>query len=92
MKLYVCYGTFPTPRPGGHPCGNAHKALRQAGHDPKVVKTYGFGALPDALNGPRRKHVKKISGNSWVPVLELDDGTVISGSKEIMAWAGANQA
>jgi len=42
MKLYVCWGTFQTPRPGGHPCGNAHKALVAAGHDPEVVRTYGF--------------------------------------------------
>ena len=53
MKLYVCYGTFRSPRPGGHPCGNAYRALKDAGHDPEVVKTYGWGALPDALNtGP----------------------------------------
>ena len=91
MKLYVCYGTFPTPRPGGHPCGNAHKALRDAGHDPEVVRTYGFGLLPDALNGPRRAEVKRLSGNPWVPTLVLDDGTVIDGSKQIVAWAGANR-
>lgn len=24
MKLFVCWGTFPTVRPGGHPCANAH--------------------------------------------------------------------
>jgi len=42
MKLYVCWGTFQTPRPGGHPCANAHKALVAAGHDPEVVRTYGF--------------------------------------------------
>jgi len=42
MKLYVCWGTFQIPRPGGHPCGNAHKALVAAGHDPEVVRTYGF--------------------------------------------------
>jgi hypothetical protein len=92
VKLYVCYGTFPTPRPGGHPCANAHRALRDAGHDPEVVRTYGFGALPDALNGPRRAEVKRLTGNSWVPVLVLDDGTVIDGSKQIVAWAGANRA
>ena len=31
MKLYVCYGTFNTPRPGGHPCANAYHALTDAG-------------------------------------------------------------
>ena len=92
MKLYVCYGTFPTPKPGGHPCANAARALRAAGHDPEVVRTYGFGALPDALNGPRRAAVKRLSGQTWVPVLELDDGTVSADSKAIAAWAAAHPA
>ena len=92
MKLYVCYGTFTTtPRPGGHPCGNAHRALREAGHDPEVIKSYGLGALPDFLNRTRgRQAVKRLTGNNWVPVLELDDGEVVAGSHEIMAWAGAH--
>ena len=38
MKLYVCWGTFKNPlRPGGHPCGNAYHALKDAGHDPEVL-------------------------------------------------------
>jgi glutathione S-transferase-like protein len=92
LKLYVCYGTFKSPRPGGHPCGNAYRALQAAGHDPEVVKTYGWGALPDALNTGRRKEVKRLSGNTWVPVLVTDDDSVISGSKEIAAWAQEHPA
>lgn len=93
MNLYVCYGTFnTTPRLGGHPCGNAHRALQEAGHSPRVVRTYGWGALPDALQPPRRRHVKRLTGSTWVPVLELDDGTVVSGSEEIEAWASAHPA
>jgi hypothetical protein len=94
MKLYVCYGTFTkTPRPGGHPCGNAHSALQDAGHDPKLVKSYGWGVLPDALNMSKgRREVRKLTGESWVPVLVTDDDEVISGSKEIIAWAKAHPA
>jgi hypothetical protein len=92
MKLYVCWGTFHSPRPGGHPCGNAFRALTGAGHDPEVEKVYGLGLLPDALNGPGRKKVKELTGKSWVPALQLDDGEVISGSKEIAAWAEAHPA
>ena len=91
MKLYVCWGTFPTPRPGGHPCRNAYTALRDAGHDPDVVKSYGLGMLPDAANQTAgRKRAKELTGNTWVPVLELDDGTAIDGSKKIAEWAKAN--
>jgi hypothetical protein len=93
MKLYVCWGTFPTPRPGGHPCANAFHALKDAGHDPEVVKSYGLGVLPDALNRTRgRREVQELTGNSWVPALLLDDGTVIDGSHEIVDWAAANPA
>ena len=93
MRLYVCYGTFPTPRPGGHPCGNAYNALRDAGHEPEVVRSYGWGALPAALNATKgRKRARELTGKSWVPVLELDDGTGIGGSDQIIAWAKANPA
>ena len=93
MKLYVCYGTFQTPRPGGHPCANAHDALRKAGHDPQVVRSYGLGMLPSIFNQtPGRRRVKELTGKSWVPVLETDDGEVVAGSREIVAWAQANRA
>jgi hypothetical protein len=93
MKLYVCYGTFQTPRPGGHPCGNAHDVLKEAGHSPDVVKSYGFGALPDFLNRTSgRREVKKLTGQSWVPVLVTDDGEIVQGSKKIEDWARANPA
>ena len=90
MKLYVCYGTFRSPRPGGHPCGNAYQALKDAGHEPDVVRSYGLGPLPDFLQTGRRKEVKRLTGNPWVPTLVLDDGEVIDGSKEIVAWAKDN--
>jgi hypothetical protein len=90
MKLYVCYGTFPTPRPGGHPCKTAHDALREAGHRPEVIRTYGFGPLPDFT--PGRKEVRRLTGQSWVPVLVTDDGEAIHESKAIVAWAKAHPA
>ena len=93
MKLYVCWGTFPTPRPGGHPCANAYEALKAAGHDPEVIKAYGLAILPDTPFNQTsgRKRAKELTGSSMVPVLELDDGTAIGGSKEIAAWAEANR-
>ena len=94
MKLYVCYGTFTAaPRPGGHPCGNAYKALKEAGHEPDVVRSYGLGMLPEFFNQtPGRKEVKRLTGNNWVPVLVTDDETVVQGSDKIIDWAKANPA
>jgi hypothetical protein len=91
MKLYVCWGTFRSPRPGGHPCRNAHEALREAGWDPEVEKVYGLGILGDALN-PTRKKIRDLTGQNMVPVLETDHGEVISGSKAIASWARDNPA
>lgn len=94
MKIYVCYGTMKTPRPGGHPCSTAHDALVAAGHEPEVVKSYGLGFLPDKPFNQTggRKRAKELTGSSMVPVLELDDGTAIGGSKEIIAWAKGHPA
>lgn len=92
MKLYIGWGTFPAPwRPGGHPCANAYHALRDAGYEPDLIKSYGFAPLPAALNDTRgRREVQELTGNRWVPTLVLDDGTVIDDSKNIVAWARAN--
>lgn len=94
MKLYVCYGTFTvTPRPGGHPCGNAHRALREAGHRPEVIRSYGLGILPDVFNRTQgRQEVRRLTGNRMVPTLVLDDGTVIDGSRQIVDWARSHPA
>ena len=95
MKLYVCWGTFPTPLlPGGHPCRDAYIALRRAGHEPKIVRSYGAAMLPDIPFNltPQRIHVKRATGNSEVPMLETDDGEVIQGSRQIVAWAQRHRA
>ena len=93
MKLYVCWGTFATPRPGGHPCRNAYLALKQAGHEPEIVKSYGLAPLPGVFNRTRgRREVSELTGDRWVPTLPLNDGTVLDGSRAIVDWAGANPA
>lgn len=77
-------------RPGAHPCKRAHDALRATGHSPEVVRAYGFAGLPDIT--PARKEVKRLTGESFVPVLVLEDGQVISDSENIVAWARENPA
>lgn len=93
MKLYICYGTFPSPRPGGHPCKNAYEALKEAGHEPEVVRTYGAGLLPENVNRVAgRGVVIEKTGQKMVPVLELDDGQTVYPSQKIVAWAKENPA
>jgi hypothetical protein len=95
MKLYVCYGTWTAGKPlHAHPCGEANKALVEAGHRPEVIHSYGLGLLPGVINdlSAGRRAVKEMTGNYWVPVLVLEDGPVIQGSKKIIAWARTNPA
>jgi hypothetical protein len=89
MRLYVCWGTFWTPRPGGHPCHNAHRALLEAGWDPEVVRVHGLGIGPEILQWKTagREEVERLTGSPTVPVLVTDDGAVISESSRIREWA-----
>jgi hypothetical protein len=98
VELYVCWGTFPVPwprrgaswRPGAHACKKAHDALKRAGHQHDVKRVYSFGQLPDLT--PGRRHVRRLTGQSFVPVLVLDSGETVAGSDSIVAWAEQNPA
>lgn len=94
MRLYVCWGTFQTPRPGGHPCHNAHQALRMAGHDPEVVKVRGLGVGPRLTQWVTegRREVERLSGQRAVPVLVTDSGEVVADSRRIVEWAERHPA
>jgi len=94
VKLYVCWTTVQTPRPGGHPCHNAHEALRLAGYEPEVTKVRGLGIGPRFMHlmTDGRREVERLSGQRAVPVLVTDDGEVVADSKRIIEWAEANPA
>ncbi|MGI8845308.1 MAG: glutathione S-transferase N-terminal domain-containing protein [Thermoleophilaceae bacterium] len=96
MKLYVCYGFLKNltggPRPGGHPCGVALKALVDAGHDPEVEGVGGMGGVPLLDRTKGRQKVKRFTGQTTVPVLVSDDGTAVFDSKKIVEWAQAHPA
>jgi len=93
VKLYVCWTTLQTPRPPhGHPCHNAHKALRDAGYDPEVIKARGLGVGPLKLMTDGRREVQGLTGSPVVPVLVTDDGEVINESQQIVEWAKSRPA
>ena len=94
MKLYICWGTFQTPRPGGHPCHNAYEALRMAGYEPEVTKVRGLGIGPRMFQWVTagRKEVEELSGQRAVPVLVTDSGEVVADSKRIIEWAEQHPA
>jgi hypothetical protein len=94
VKLYVCWGTFQTVRPGGHPCHNAYEALRMAGYEPEVVKVRGLGIGPRFLQWMTqgRTEVEELTGQRAVPVLVTEGDQVITDSHRIADWAERNPA
>jgi glutaredoxin len=95
--LYTCtdgkaFGGLPGPI--AHPCGRAAKALDDAGvnYELKQVKggTLKLWTLPSRARD--RAEIEQISGQRSVPILVLDDGSVVSGSGAVVRWAQASAA
>lgn len=93
MQLYTC----PARTHGAdaplikHPCGVAAKALDEAGHAYDVKVVGGFKNVPFSRRG-KRGEIRELTGQEDVPVLVLDDGSTVVGTREIVAWAAANPA
>jgi glutathione S-transferase len=90
MKLYTCgqkgkAGSLPGPT--AHPCGRAIKALDDAGYDYELEVVPGYRLLPWTRGGDARTEIRDLTGQDNVPVLVLDDSTVITGSGRIAIWA-----
>jgi predicted enzyme related to lactoylglutathione lyase len=88
LTLYVCHIDDGGPKP--HACRRAHEALREAGHDYETV-IFGKGHRFGLFTTGRRPRLKEISGQEKLPVLQWPDGTTISGSRNIVAWAKGNR-
>lgn len=88
MILYTC-GQKKRLGNLGHPCGRAAKALDKAGYEYELRAVKGYRLLPWARpsRNKDRAEIKALSGTNEVPVLILDDGSVISDSSAIVRWA-----
>jgi glutathione S-transferase len=71
----------------GHPCAKAMKALDEAGHRYDHDTVGGAKLLPWTRRGDVRDEVERLSGQKDVPILVLDDGTVVTGHKNVVEWA-----
>lgn len=74
-----------------HPCGVAAKALDRAGHAYELKVVGGFKNVPFSRRG-RRDEILSLTGQKDVPVLLLEDGTTVVGSREIVDWAEGTPA
>jgi len=77
-----------------HPCGRAAKALDDAGHryEHRMVKGGTFKAWTWPSRAADRQEIEQLSGERSVPILVLDDGGGITGSGQIVEWAGARRS
>ena len=95
VVLYTCtdgksFGELPGPL--AHPCGKAAVALDKAGHsyEHKKVKGGTLKVWTWPARARDRAEIEQLSGQRGVPILVLDDGSVIAGSGEIVTWAHEN--
>lgn len=91
MILYVCPAG--TAGPGAmHPCTKAAKALDGAGYSYETRRMKSSRAMfwTWGSRSRDRAEVKRLSGQESVPILVLDDGSVVTGSGEIARWARAH--
>jgi glutathione S-transferase len=75
-----------------HPCAKAANALDDAGYEYELRTVGGYRFVPwtRPSRNRDRAEVKELSGTNEVPVLLLDDGKVISDSRNIARWARAH--
>jgi len=82
--LFVCHGDDGGPRM--HPCRRVQEGLRAAGIEyEKVIAGHGH-PIPFLRKGSRDE-LHDETGDTKLPALKLPDGTVITHSRAILAWA-----
>jgi len=81
--LYVCHGDEGGPRV--HPCRRVQEALKAKGIEyEKVIAAHG-SPIPFLRKGSRDE-LKAATGSDKLPAMKLPDGTVMTHSREILAW------
>ena len=84
--LYVCHGD--DGGPSVHPCRRVQEAMRAKGVEyDKVVAAHG-SPIPFLRKGSRDE-LEQATGARKLPALKQPDGTMITHSKAILRWVGA---
>src|SRR5436305_1633568 len=84
--LFVCHGDDRGPRV--HPCRRVQEALREAGIEyEKVIAAHG-SPIPFLRKGSRDE-LRAATGSTKLPALKLQEGSVLTHSKAILAWIDA---
>jgi len=82
--LHVCHVDRGGPQI--HPCRKVQERLDLLGHRYET-NIFDKNRPAGLFTKGKRPKLKEMSGQEKLPVLELDDGTMISPSKKIIEWA-----
>jgi glutathione S-transferase len=83
VTLFVCHGDDGGPRM--HPCRRVQEALREAGIAyTRIIAGHGH-PIPLLRKGSRDE-LRRQTGSTKLPALQLADGTVLIHSRAILAW------
>jgi glutathione S-transferase len=82
--LHVCH--IKDGGPPFHPCRRAAGALDDAGVEYRL-EVFDRNRPMGLFTTGKRPELKRLSGQEKLPVLELQDGTTVNGSGDIIAWA-----
>jgi glutathione S-transferase len=86
--LFVCHGDEGGPRI--HPCRRVQEALHAAGIPyEKVIAAHG-SPIPFLRKGSREQ-LEQATGRTKLPAMKLPDGTVLTHSREILAWVAGQR-
>ena len=93
MILYTC-GAKKSSGSLGHPCGRAAKALDETGYEYDLRTVRGYRLVPWTWRsrGRDRAEIERLSGQRQVPILVLESGEVVAGSRNIVRWARESSA
>ena len=81
--LFVCHGDQGGPKM--HPCRRVQEAMQAAGIQyEKVIAAHG-NPIPFLRKGSRDE-LRAATGGTKLPAMKLPDGTVLTHSRQILAW------
>jgi Glutathione S-transferase, N-terminal domain len=81
--LFVCHGDQGGPKV--HPCRRVQEAMQAAGIQyEKVIAAHG-SPIPFLRKGSREE-LREATGDTKLPAMKLPDGTVLTHSRQILAW------
>jgi glutathione S-transferase len=85
--LHVCHIDRGGPKP--HPCRKVHETMDELGSSYET-NVFDKNRPMGWFTKGKRPDLKEMTGQEKLPVLELDDGTMISPSRKIIEWAKQN--